>query len=56
MGVLWKSGDEWSSFDQSRNAKASEGANDVADAIEAAANEPDMFGGAGVAAEQGVAA
>ena len=40
----------WSSFDQRRNAKASEGANDVADAAAAAANEPELFG-AGVAAE-----
>ena len=40
-----------SSFDPCRDARASEGANDVADAIEAAANEPDMFGSAGVAAE-----
>ena len=31
--------------------KAGEGANDVADAIEAAANEPELFGGTGVAAE-----
>ena len=40
----------WSSFDQRRNAKASEGANDVADAEAAAANEPELFG-QGVAAE-----
>ena len=39
-----------SSFDQRRNAKASEGANDVADAEAAAANEPELFG-QGVAAE-----
>ena len=43
--------DVWSSFDSRRNAHASEGAHDVAAMIAAAANEPDMFGGAGVAAE-----
>jgi ribonucleoside-diphosphate reductase beta chain len=42
--------DVWSSFDSRRNAKASEGANDVADAEAAAANEPELFG-QGVAAE-----
>ena len=40
--------DVWSSFDSRRNAKAGDGANDVADA-EAAVNEPELFGG--VAAE-----
>lgn len=39
-----------SSFDPHRDARASEGANDVAVAIEAAANEPELFG-EGVAAE-----
>ena len=39
-----------SSFNSRRNAKASEGANDVADAEAAAANEPELFG-QGVAAE-----
>ena len=43
--------DMWSSFDARRNAHASEGAHDVAAMIAAAANEPDMFGSAGVAAE-----
>ena len=43
--------DVWSSFDSRRDARASEGAHDVAAMIAAAANEPDMFGGAGVAAE-----
>ena len=43
--------DMWSSFDARRNARASEGAHDVAAMIAAAANEPDMFGSAGVAAE-----
>jgi hypothetical protein len=33
-----------SSFDSRRNAKASEGANDVADAEAPAANEPELFG------------
>ena len=42
--------DVWSSFDQRRNAKAGDGANDVADAEAAAANEPELFG-QGVAAE-----
>ena len=37
-------------FDSHRNARASEGANDVADAEAAAANEPELFG-QGVAAE-----
>ena len=37
-----------SNFDQRRKAKANDGADDVADA-EAAANEPELFGG--VAAE-----
>jgi ribonucleoside-diphosphate reductase beta chain len=37
--------DVWSSFDQRRKAKASEGANDAGDAADAAASEPDMFGG-----------
>ena len=41
---------EWSSFDQRRNARAGDGANDVADAEAAAANEPELFG-QGVAAE-----
>ena len=36
--------DVWSSFDQRRNARAGEGANDVADAEAAAANEPELFG------------
>ena len=40
----------WSSFDQRRNAKAGDGANDVADAEAAASNEPELFG-QGVAAE-----
>jgi hypothetical protein len=43
--------DVWSSFHSRRDARVSEGANDVADAIEAAANEPELFGSAGVAAE-----
>ena len=47
--IEWQ--DVWSSFDSRRNARASEGAHDVAAMIAAAANEPDMFGGAGVAAE-----
>lgn len=34
------------SFDQRHNARASEGANDVADAEAAAANKPELFGGA----------
>ena len=42
--------DVWSSFDQRRNAKAGDGANDVAEAEAAAANEPELFG-QGVAAE-----
>ena len=40
----------WSSFDSRRNAKAGDGANDVADAEAAAANELELFG-QGVAAE-----
>ena len=40
-----------SNFDSRRDAKASDSVNDVAAMIAAAANEPDMFGGAGVAAE-----
>ena len=40
-----------SSLDSRRNARASEGAHDVAAMIAAAAIEPDMFGSAGVAAE-----
>ena len=51
IGMLWKSCVDWSSFDSRRNARASEGANDVTDAIEAAANKPDMFGSAGVVTE-----
>ena len=43
--------DVWSSFDSRRDARASEGAHEVAAMIAAAANEPDMFGSAGVAAE-----
>ena len=43
--------DVWSSFDSRRNAKAGDGANDVAEAAAAAANEPELFGGTGVAAE-----
>ena len=43
--------DVWSNFDQRRNAKAGEAANE-AGAGEAEAGEPDMFGEAGsVAAE-----
>lgn len=41
----------WSSFDQRKNAKAGDGANDVADAEAAAAHEPELFGQTGVAAE-----
>ena len=41
--------DLWSSFDPRRDARASEGANDLDDAIEAATYESDMFGS--VAAE-----
>ena len=41
--------DVWSSFDSRRNARAGEGANDLADAEAAATNEPELFGG--VAAE-----
>ena len=41
--------DVWASFDSRRNAKAGDGANNVADAEAAAANEPELFGG--VAAE-----
>ena len=41
--------DVWSSSDSRRNAKAGDGANDVADAEAAAANGPELFGG--VAAE-----
>ena len=49
-GVIgWQ--DVWSSFDSRRNAKAGDGANDVAEAAAAAANEPELFGGTGVAAE-----
>ena len=54
MSANWQN--VWSNFDSRRNAKVEDGANDVVDAQTAAANEPDMFGGAGVAAEQGVAA
>ena len=49
MGLIWQ--DVWSSFDRRRNAKAGDGANDVADAeAAAAALEPQLFG-EGVAAE-----
>ena len=41
--------DVWWSFDSRRNAKAGDGADDIADARAAAANEPELFGG--VAAE-----
>ena len=40
--IRWQ--DVWPSFDKRRNAKAGEGANDVAVAEAAAANEPELFG------------
>ena len=41
--------DVWSNFDQRRNAKTGEAANEAGVGVEA--GEPDIFGEAGVAAE-----